>query len=122
MEQLYELRLQIHSFQMRLDPEQAYILSQLTAICILNLDYTLLDMAVAPAEFVHLVPQKFVKVHTLNVTVEFHETDFFTLMQQYFRELQTRVKYCVNFKDCQLGKYMGRHRERYVNEYENAIV
>lgn len=122
MEQLHELRLQIHSFQMRLDSEQADILSQLTAIDILHLDYTLLDMAVSQAEFANLVPRKFVKVQTLNVTVEFHKTDYLTLMQQYFTDLQTRVKYSVNFKDCQLAKYMGRHRERYLIEYENALA
>lgn len=120
--QLQTLRLHIHSFQMHLDQNQAAILSQLTEIHTLTLDYTLLDMKIDPADFVDLVPKKFVKVHTLNVTIEFHDTDLLALIQKYFDNLKTQVKYSVNFKDCLLAKYMGRHRERYIEEFENALA
>ena len=118
MEQLPELRLGIHSFQMRIDPEQSRLLAQLRSIETLQLDYVLLDLDMPPGDFVDLAPIKFNKLHTLNVTVQYHDVDNFTQVQQYYDQLRPRVKYTVNVNDCLISRYMGRHHHRYFAEFE----
>ena len=120
MDHLRELRLYIHSNQILLYPDHNRILSQLTAIETLHIDYALRDMDVTLNDFVNLVPLRFQRMHTLNVTVESYDPDYVLHMQRYLDEMRPKVQYGIHFNDCQLAKYVGRHRDRYLAEFENG--
>jgi len=117
LKSLPEIRLRIDSFQMNLNANQADKLAQLRSISILNLDYILMDNNI---QLNNLIPAKFYNVHTINIMIECVDEDLAENVKQYFTKLRDAQKeYSMNISDNRLSHYIGRHKSKYLQTYEN---